>query len=52
MNHPEYHGYTAVASPGVQLLIGGRNITSFENWVGTPHFVLGNGENSTLGKAS
>ncbi|MDU1123461.1 MAG: UDP binding domain-containing protein, partial [Dermabacter sp.] len=51
-NHPEYRGYTAETIPGVRLLIDGRNITAAENWVGTPRLVLGNGENSTLGKAS
>ena len=43
-NHPEYRDYTAATVPGVKLVVDGRNITTGENWIGTPRIVLGDGE--------
>ncbi|MCT1775061.1 nucleotide sugar dehydrogenase [Brachybacterium sp. p3-SID957] len=46
-NHPEYAELTASDVPGVKLIIDGRNITTAENWTGTPRLVLGDGSAST-----
>ena len=46
-NHPEYKDLTAADVPGVKLIVDGRNITTAENWTGTPRLVLGDGSAST-----
>ena len=46
-NHPEYRELTAADVPGVKLIVDGRNITTAENWAGTPRLVLGDGSAST-----
>ena len=46
-NHPEYTDLTAADVPGVRLLVDGRNITTAENWTGTPRLVHGDGQGST-----
>ncbi|WP_114855588.1 nucleotide sugar dehydrogenase [Brachybacterium sp. YJGR34] len=46
-NHPEYAQLGAADVPGVALIVDGRNITTAENWVGTPRLVLGDGSAST-----
>ena len=46
-NHAEYKDLTAADVPGVKLVIDGRNITTAENWTGTPRLVLGDGSAST-----
>ena len=48
-NHPEYRDLGSADVPGVKLIVDGRNITSAENWTGTPRLVLGDGQNSTAG---
>ena len=46
-NHPEYRELAASDVPGVKLVVDGRNITTAENWSGTPRLVLGDGSAST-----
>lgn len=46
-NHPEYAQLSAADVPGVKLIVDGRNITTAENWAGTPRLVLGDGSTST-----
>ena len=46
-NHPEYRELGSGDVPGVKLIVDGRNITTAENWVGTPRLVLGDGSAST-----
>ncbi|GAA1485852.1 nucleotide sugar dehydrogenase [Brachybacterium fresconis] len=46
-NHAEYQDLSAADVPGIRLLIDGRNITTAENWKGTPRLVLGDGSAST-----
>ncbi|MGY5765923.1 nucleotide sugar dehydrogenase [Brachybacterium sp. DNPG3] len=46
-DHPEYKDLTAADVPGVKLLVDGRNVTTAENWTGTPRLVLGDGSAST-----
>jgi len=46
-NHAEYKDLTAADVPGIKLLVDGRNITTAENWTGTPRLVLGDGSAST-----
>ena len=46
-NHPEYAQLSATDVPGVKLVVDGRNITTAENWAGTPRLVLGDGSAST-----
>ncbi|MGP9539020.1 nucleotide sugar dehydrogenase [Brachybacterium sp. AOP43-C2-M15] len=46
-NHPEYRELSAADVPGVRLVVDGRNITTAENWTGTPRLVLGDGSAST-----
>ncbi|APX32455.1 nucleotide sugar dehydrogenase [Brachybacterium sp. P6-10-X1] len=46
-NHAEYKDLSAPDVPGIKLLIDGRNITTAENWKGTPRLVLGDGSAST-----
>jgi len=46
-NHPEYAQLSAKDVPGVKLVVDGRNITSADNWAGTPRLVLGDGSAST-----
>ncbi|MGM1028343.1 MAG: nucleotide sugar dehydrogenase [Actinomycetota bacterium] len=46
-NHPEYAQLSAADVPGVKLIVDGRNITTAENWAGTPRLVLGDGSAST-----
>ncbi|MGP5261026.1 nucleotide sugar dehydrogenase [Brachybacterium paraconglomeratum] len=46
-NHPEYRGLGTADVPGVKLVVDGRNITTAENWQGTPRLVLGDGSAST-----
>lgn len=46
-NHPEYKELSSSDVPGVKLIIDGRNITTAENWTGTPRLVLGDGSAST-----
>ena len=46
-NHPEYKELSSNDVPGVKLIVDGRNITTAENWAGTPRLVLGDGSAST-----
>ncbi|WP_106507147.1 nucleotide sugar dehydrogenase [Brachybacterium timonense] len=46
-NHPEYKDLTSSDVPGVKLIVDGRNITTAENWRGTPRLVHGDGQGST-----
>ncbi len=46
-NHPEYRELGSEDVPGVKLVVDGRNITTAENWAGTPRLVLGDGSAST-----
>ena len=46
-NHPEYAQLDSTDVPGVKLIVDGRNITTAENWAGTPRLVLGDGSAST-----
>ncbi|MFC7376616.1 nucleotide sugar dehydrogenase, partial [Brachybacterium sp. GCM10030268] len=46
-NHAEYRELSAADVPGIKLIIDGRNITTAENWAGTPRLVLGDGSAST-----
>lgn len=46
-NHPEYKELSSADVPGVKLIVDGRNITTAENWTGTPRLVLGDGSAST-----
>ena len=46
-NHPEYRELGSGDVPGVKLIVDGRNITTAENWAGTPRLVLGDGSSST-----
>src|SRR5699024_840456 len=46
-NHPEYRELGTKDVPGVKLIVDGRNITTAENWAGTPRLVLGDGSAST-----
>src|SRR5699024_1049587 len=46
-NHPEYRELGTKDVPGVKLIVDGRNITTAENWTGTPRLVLGDGSAST-----
>ncbi len=46
-NHPEYAELSSQDVPGVKLIVDGRNITTAENWTGTPRLVLGDGSAST-----
>ncbi|WP_062950011.1 nucleotide sugar dehydrogenase [Brachybacterium sp. sponge] len=46
-NHPEYRELAASDVPGVKLVVDGRNITTAENWSGTPRLVLGDGSAAT-----
>ncbi|WP_106507704.1 nucleotide sugar dehydrogenase [Brachybacterium timonense] len=51
-DHPEYKDLTAADTPGIRLLIDGRNMTAPENWIGTPRLVLGDGQGSTASSQS
>lgn len=46
-NHPEYRDLGSSDVPGVKLIVDGRNITTAQNWTGTPRLVLGDGSAST-----
>ena len=46
-NHPEYAALRSADVPGAKLIVDGRNITTAENWQGTPRLVLGDGSAST-----
>ncbi|TDP80073.1 nucleotide sugar dehydrogenase [Brachybacterium sp. AG952] len=51
-NHPEYRELGTTDVPGVKLIVDGRNITTAENWAGTPRLVLGDGSGSTHQQAA